>query len=349
MLRYLTPALALLFSHAAFADNLGFDGKIVEPECDDMPWFDCRKIDKAPAAVKRGYAYMHHTSKTLGPDGNKKFPDGTPYASTTIACSSCHFTGGQVPFGTPVYQSPAKYAGLPYFRPLNYNRDLEDSIIDCFRNCMNSEQTMAKGDQVMKDLVAYINWVADGVTDPAMQGNNWANLPGNGLPELDPNVATMVGAPANGRLVYNAKCASCHSKDGPGRGEYRRGENRPRVPALWGNNSYSRGAAFFNSPVLAGYIRKFMPFGKEETLSAQEALDIAVYINNQPHPSGMADQMFCQTESDGIPAALRKPASWLVGCQYPNEPFTAEQIKYGPWQAITAWRNSEIARLKSGQ
>ncbi|MGF1642787.1 MAG: c-type cytochrome [Thiotrichales bacterium] len=349
MFHIAAPIVILLVSQSAFADNLGFDGKIVEPECDEMPWFDCRKIDKAPAEVKRGYEYMHHTSKTLGPDGNKKFSDGTPYATTTIACSSCHFTGGQVPFGTPVYQSPAKYAGLPYFRPLNYNRDLEDSIIDCFRNCMNSDQVMSKGDQVMKDLVAYIDWVADGISDPAMQGNNWPNLPGHALPALDPDVATMVGAPANGRLLYNAKCGSCHSKDGPGRGEYRRGENRPRVPALWGNNSYSRGAAFFNSQVLAGYIKKFMPFGKGETLSSQEALDIAVYINDQPHPSGMADQMFCHAETDGIPGTLRKPASWLVGCTYPNEPFSSSQIKYGPWQEITDWRNAEIARLKSEQ
>jgi cytochrome c len=112
-----TVAIALslaLSSPMTLADNLGFDGKIVEPDCDAMgSWFDCRKIDTAPADVKRGYEYIHHTSKTLGPDGTRKYPDGTPYSTTTIACSSCHFTGGHVPFGTPMYQSPDKYAGLP--------------------------------------------------------------------------------------------------------------------------------------------------------------------------------------------------------------------------------------------
>lgn len=332
------------------ADNLGFDGKIVEPDCDAMgAWYNCRKIRTAPANVRRGYEYIHHTSRTLGPDGTKKFPDGTPYATTTVACSSCHFTGGQVPFGTPMYQSPAKYATRPYFRALNYNRDLEDSIIDCFRNCMNTARTPTKNDPVMRDMVAYIGWLADGVTDPDMQGAGWVNLPGQALPVVDPDVASLSADPDAGFALYQDDCASCHSKDGPGLGEYRRGENRPRVPALWGPNGYSRGAAFYNTQNLAGYVRQHMPLGDPLTLSPQEALDLAAYVNDQPRPDGMADQMFCHTESDGIPAALRKPASWLVGCGYPAEPFGDDDILYGPWAPITAWRNAEILRLKSAE
>lgn len=351
MQRILTfVAVLSMAASMAFADNLGFDGTIVEPNCDEMStWFNCRKIDTAPADVKRGYEWIHHTSNTLGPDGYKKFSDGTPYATTSIACSSCHFTGGHVPFGTPMYQSPDKYVGLPYFRPLNYKRDLKDSIIDCFRNCMNSQQTMTKTDPVMLDMVAFINWLAAGVTDPNMKGAGWANLPGHALPVVDANVANMQGSPSRGLNLYNQHCANCHNKDGAGKGEYRRGENRPRVPAMWGPDSYSRGAAFFNSQNLAGYIKKFMPYGKAETLTAQQSLDIAVFINDQPHPAGMADVMFCHTESDGIPGALRKPASWLVGCKYPSEPFSDMQIKYGPWKEITDWRNAEITRLKSLQ
>ncbi len=338
---------AVLLPPPALADNLGFDGKIVEPDCDEMAsWFDCRKIKKAPAQVRRGYRYIHHTSKTLGPDGNKKFPDGTPYATTSTACTSCHFTGGHVPFGTPMYQSPDKYAGLPYFRPLDYNRDLEDSIIDCFRNCMNTARTLSKNDPVMRDIVAYIEWLSDGVTDPNMQGPGWVNIPGIRLPVVDSAVADMKADPEIGAYLYDEECASCHSKDGPGLGEYRRGENRPRTPALWGPDGYTRGAAFYNNQVLAGYVRQHMPFGDPFSLSPQEVLDIAAYINDRPRPAGMADQMFCHTESDGIPASLRKPAAWLVGCTYPGEPFSDEQILYGPWRQITAWRNAEILRLK---
>jgi hypothetical protein len=56
--------------------------------------------------------------------------------------------------------------------------------------------------------------------------------------------------------------------------------------------------------------------------------------------------MFCHTEAAGIPAALRKPAAWLEGCSYPGEPFSDEDILYGPWAPITAWRNGESSRLK---
>jgi thiosulfate dehydrogenase len=343
----MAACLLTMLSPLATADNLGFDGKIVEPECDDMPWFNCRKIKEAPAAARRGYRYIHHTSSTLGPDGNVKFPNGAPYATTTTACSSCHFTGGHVPFGTPMYQSPDKYASLPYFRALDYNRDLEDSIIDCFRNCMNTDQTLTKDDPVMRDMVAYIEWLADGVTDPAMKGAGWVNLPGTGLPVVSANVADMMASPLAGEELYEEECGSCHSEDGPGLGEYRRGEHRPRVPAMWGPDGYSRGAAFYNNQNLAGYIRQHMPFGDELSLSPQQALDIAAYINDQPRPDGMADQMFCHIDEDGIPAALRKPAAWLVGCTYPGEPFTDADILYGPWRPITDWRNAEIARLRA--
>ena len=88
--------------------------------------------------------------------------------------------------------------------------------------------------------------------------------------------------------------------------------------------------------------------GRGGSLSAHDALDIAAYLNDQPRGSGMADQMFCPTESDGIPGPLRKPASWAVGCEYEGEPFSLSQKKYGPWKDITDWRNAEIARLKAG-
>ncbi len=64
-----------------------------------------------------------------------------------------------------------------------------------------------------------------------------------------------------------------------------------------------------------------------EVTDPRDLLELAAaYINDQPRPAGMADQMFCQTEGDGIPAALRKPAAWLEGCSYPGEPFSDEDI-----------------------
>jgi hypothetical protein len=77
----------------ARADDLGFDGKLVEPDCATMsPWFNCRDIttldpaNPAHQSILRGYQYMHHSSTTLGPDGNTRHADtGEPYASSVTA------------------------------------------------------------------------------------------------------------------------------------------------------------------------------------------------------------------------------------------------------------------------
>ena len=359
-------ALALI-TPLTLADDLGMSGdKLVEPNCEAMSsWYQCRDIGTARADVRRGYQYMHNTSRTLGPFGNIKYPDGAPYATAATACSSCHFTGGHVPFGTPVYQSPSKYkpdplTGLgPYFGPMGYNRDLEDSIIDCFRNCMNADRSPSKDDPVMRDLVAYIEWVADGIRDPDMR-ENWRLLP----PEAGPNLpviaglSTMRANPVRGRSLYRDQCSKCHDKDGAGRGEYRSDEGRPRTPALWGaRDGHSRAAAFYRNGVLGAYIQTHMPYGKPNSLNAQAALDIAAYINapDKTRPDGLADTFYCFDDPDGIPAALRKPTDWLVGCEYPGERehFEAQGIDYedmvrnGPWSSLAAWRSAEITRLKA--
>jgi cytochrome c len=356
----------------ATADDLNFDGHdLVEPNCATMSsWFQCRDmdIDTVPSGVYLGYTYVHLTSSTLGPFGNVTYPDtGAPYVSSITACSSCHFTGGHVPFGTPMYQSPSKYkpnpaTGLgPYFGPLGYHRDLEDSILDCLQNCMNADRVPAKDDPVMVAMVEYIHWVADGITDPAMK-ENWNLLPpeaGAKLPTIA-GIASMHADPVRGGLLYANQCSDCHDKDGPGQGEFRTDEERPRIPALWGVlNGFTRGAAFHRNTVLAAYVQKHMPYDAPATLSNQDALDIAAYINapDKPRGDGLANIMYCFNDPDGIPAALRKSTDWLVGCEYPGEREHFESlgidyedmVRNGPWTALSAWRDAKIAELLAAQ
>jgi hypothetical protein len=122
-------------------------------------------------------------------------------------------------------------------------------------------------------------------------------------------------------------------------------------------DGHSRAAAFYRNGVLAAYIQAHMPLDDPNTLSAQQALNIAAYINapDKPRPDGLADTFFCFDDlRDGIPAALKKPADWLVGCTYPGERehFEAQGIDYedmvlnGPWSALTAWRQDRIAELQ---
>jgi thiosulfate dehydrogenase len=48
-------------------------------------------------------------------------------------------------------------------------------------------------------------------------------------------------------------------------------------------NSYNKGAGMYKTKTLAGFVKKNMPVG-DETLTDQEALDVAAYINFQFRP-----------------------------------------------------------------
>ncbi|MFN0248333.1 MAG: c-type cytochrome, partial [Kofleriaceae bacterium] len=118
--------------------------------------------------------------------------------------------------------------------------------------------------------------------------------------------------------------------------------------ALWGDRSFTRGAAMYSVPQLAFLVRAHMPFGKPDTLSEQQALDIAGYINTQPRKVAHSATMFCASDpSSGIPNSLYKPAHWNVGCVYPQEPFNETQRLLGPWGPIETWRKAKITALSA--
>ena len=126
----------------AFADDLNFEGHdLVEPDCDAMSsWFECRDIDTAPPGVFLGYLYMHHTSETLGPGRKHGLPrhwralcdDGDSLLELSLPPGVMCPSALRCTSHRARYQ-PDSQTGLgPYFRPLGYHRDLEDSVIDCF-------------------------------------------------------------------------------------------------------------------------------------------------------------------------------------------------------------------------
>ena len=48
--------------------------------------------------------------------------------------------------------------------------------------------------------------------------------------------------------------------------------------------SYNKGAGMANNDMLAGFLKATMPPGQDWSLSDQEALDLAAYINLQIRP-----------------------------------------------------------------
>ena len=78
--------------------SVSYGEQQVEPDCDAMSaWFNCRDISTAPADVRRGYQYMHNTSRTLGPFGTQQgLSDAAIVAVASYVRSAWGNDGSQV-------------------------------------------------------------------------------------------------------------------------------------------------------------------------------------------------------------------------------------------------------------
>lgn len=192
------------------------------------------------------------------------------YSGNGLACSNCHLDAGRRTHAAPLW---AAYGMYPAYHAKNdRNITLEERIQQCFRFSLNGIAPALDTPEIHA-LVSYAHFLAKG----APVG---VEMLGRGFPEIartgfDPN-------PTRGGAVYKAKCANCHGDDGQGQktaaGSYAN-------PPLWGLDSYNKGAGFARHDLLAGFIKANMPLGQGGTLSNQEALDLAVFINLQIRPA----------------------------------------------------------------
>lgn len=125
----------------------------------------------------------------------------------------------------------------------------------------------------MVGILSYIWWLSKGVPtgmDVEGRGFQRIKLPGGNKPDAE-----------NGKAIYAAKCASCHGQEGQGmtgpKGEY-------LFPAVWGPNSFNIGAGMARLNNAAAFVKANMPLGQGNTLTDQEAFDVAAYFTQQPRP-----------------------------------------------------------------
>jgi thiosulfate dehydrogenase len=55
-------------------------------------------------------------------------------------------------------------------------------------------------------------------------------------------------------------------------------------PPLWGDDSYNAGAGMHRVETAAAFIKANMPLGQPNTLTDQQAWDVAALINSKPRP-----------------------------------------------------------------
>jgi len=190
------------------------------------------------------------------------------YVGNGLSCGNCHLDRGRHPNSAPLW---AAYVAYPQYRKKTGRVDTyEERLQGCFRYSMNGKAPPS-GSRELTALVAYSHWLARG----APVG---AKLPGRGYPELpEPVKPPDIG---RGAEVYRANCAVCHGANGQGTktgGKY-------AFPPLWGKDSFNWGAGMHRLDTAAGFIKANMPFGQPNTLSDQQAWDVAAYVMSHERP-----------------------------------------------------------------
>jgi thiosulfate dehydrogenase len=182
-----------------------------------------------------------------------------------LNCSNCHIDKGRKAGAIPMWGAWPLY---PQFRTKNGKiNTMALRIQECFLYSMNGKKPPADSD-VITDLQSYFAWLATGAP-------TGMTLPGSGYPELP--ASSTPPSPERGAQLFAKSCVACHGANG-------QGNDAAGIPVLWGPGSYNAGAGMHDVEKAARFIRANMPLGQENTLTPDQARDLAAYINGKPHP-----------------------------------------------------------------
>lgn len=272
--------------------------------------------------IQYGRDLIAHTADYLGPQGIVN------PLSNGMNCQNCHLDAGSKPFGNNYSAVAATY---PKFRARSGTAEtIAKRVNDCFQRSLNGQALDSTGHE-MRAIMAYIKWV--GQTVPKGKTPKGAGL--IKLPFLKRSAN-----PDSGRVVYAAKCQSCHGEKGEGL-PMPEGNGR-RYPPLWGEKSYNEAAGLYRISSFAGYIKANMPFGASydnPQLTDTEAWDLAAFVNSQPRPK----HPFLATDWPKIDG---KPFDHPFGPF--ADTFPEMQHKLGPFQPIVDFQK-KMKEQKEGK
>ncbi len=204
--------------------------------------------------------------------GKNIFEDTQHYAKQYVGngmnCVNCHLASGRKENSAPLW---AAYVRYPAYRAKNHKvNTYEERIQGCFKFSMNGKAP-APDSPEMVALVTYSYWMATG----APVG---AKLRGAGFPELPkPAVAPSI---SRGKAVFAANCQICHGANGEGK----KVDGKSVFPPLWGDESFNWGAGMHRINTAAGFIKANMPLSRGDSLTDQEAWDVATFVMSHERP-----------------------------------------------------------------
>lgn len=214
-------------------------------------------------SVMRGYRLITNTG-FYAPD----------HAHNELACTNCHFCGGDTLGGknggislvgvTTLYPQFSKRAGKVI--------SLSDRINNCFQRSMNG-RPLPDNSRMMNDLLNYLHWISKEV-------EQIKDIPWLGLPDLK---SKHKPDPQEGEKIYDQYCAACHKRDGDGGGVLGEEEGKT-IPPLWGPKSFNDGAGMSTMAMLAPFVYLNMPY-QQAVLTEEQALDVASFVLMQSRPT----------------------------------------------------------------
>ncbi len=205
--------------------------------------------------------------------GRDIFTDTPVYAKAFVgnglSCANCHIDAGRQPDSAPLWGA---YGMYPQYRKKNAQvNTFGERMQGCFRYSMNGKAP-ALDSAEMVALETYAWWMAKGA--PIGVKLKGAGYPKQGFkPPQAPDYA-------RGEKVYSANCALCHGGDGQGQQVARRNV----FPPLWGPQSFNWGAGMGQLDNAAAFIKANMPFSRGDTLSDQDAWDVAMFMDAHERP-----------------------------------------------------------------
>ena len=213
--------------------------------------------DEYGAAVRRGLQIANHTYKEL--------PDNV---GNQLNCTSCHLGNGSEAYAAPWNNMPSIY---PIYRSRAGRVNvIQERINGCFERSMNGK-ALELGSDDMNAMVSYMSWLSQDMPfGVSPEGRGFVKIDKN----LEPNTD-------NGKKLFAEKCSVCHGPEGEG--QYN-DDGTYIYPAVAGEKSFNDGAGMARTYTAAAFIKGKMPFGQGNSLSDQEAVDIAQYFTHLPRP-----------------------------------------------------------------
>lgn len=266
-----------------------------------------------------GKDLIANTAKYLGPKGS------VAAISNGMNCQNCHNDAGKKPWGN---NYSAVYSTYPKFRARSGTKEtIVKRVNDCFERSLNGKP-LDSTSREMKAIKAYLKWLGSDVKS----GEKPAGVGLQKLTFLDRSADINQGA-----AVYDAKCVSCHGKNGEGL--LSTDQIVYTYPPLWGKNSYNDGAGLYRISNFASFVKNNMPFGVSylnPLLSDEESWDVAAYVNSKPRPH--------KNQTKDWKDISQKPIDFPFG-PYADS-FSEKQHKYGPFKPIDKVQKLKI-KLKS--